>query len=176
MEAIIHPPRTAMDIFKMMPEGTLAEVIENQFHMSPAPNPFHQRLSVRLSSVIFSHVDQLQLGEVFHAPTDLFLDEHSNAVQPDIFFFSKKSNVVVNMEGVHGTPDLIIEILSPGNKSYDLNTKKDLYEKFGVREYWVIDPDSKIATGFELNQNSYHPIGNYTGHLISNLLKSTFKF
>ncbi len=176
MEAIIHPPRTAMDVFKMMPEGTLAEVIENQFYMSPAPNPFHQRLSVRLSSGVFSHVDQLKLGEVFHAPTDLFLDEHSNAVQPDIFFFSNKSNVVVNMEGVHGTPDLIIEILSPGHRTYDLNTKKDLYEKFGVSEYWVIDPVSKIATGFELNQNSYLSIGSYKGQLMSNFLKATFTF
>jgi Uma2 family endonuclease len=175
-ETLIVPPRTAMAVFKMMPEGTLAEVIENQFYMSPAPNPFHQRLSMRLSSYIFTFVEEHGLGEVFHAPTDLFLDQHSNAVQPDIFFFSPKSNVLVDVEGVHGSPDLIIEILSPGNKNHDLKTKKDLYEKFGVREYWVIDPESKMAKGFELKQNEFQSLGSFKGQVKSTLLKTVFRF
>jgi hypothetical protein len=50
LESLVQPPTTAMAVFKMMPEGTLAEVIDNQLHMSPAPNPYHQRVSTRLSS------------------------------------------------------------------------------------------------------------------------------
>ncbi len=175
-ETITYPPRTAMAVFKMMPEGTLAEVIENQLYISPAPNPFHQRSSIRLSSAIFSFVEEHGLGEVFSAPTDLFLDENSNAVQPDIFFFSPQSNVVVDINGVHGTPDLIIEILSPGNKNFDLKKKKDLYEKFGVKEYWVADPDSKAAKGFELKQSLYQPIGDFKGQIKLKLMKKAFKF
>jgi Uma2 family endonuclease len=175
-ETLIHPPRTAMAVFKMLPEGTLAEVIENQLFMPPSPNPFHQRSSIRLSSMIFNFVDENQLGEVFEAPSDLYLDEHSNAVQPDIFFFSPESNVVVDMQGIHGTPDLIIEILSPGNKNYDLKKKKDLYEKFGVQEYWVVDPETKLANGFTLKKNQYQSLGEFTGQIKSALLTKTFKF
>jgi Uma2 family endonuclease len=97
-------------------------------------------------------------------------------VQPDIFFFSPKSNVEVDIEGVHGSPDLVIEILSSGNKNHDLKTKKDLYEKFGVREYWVIDPENKLAKGFELKQNEFQSLGSFKGQVKSKLLKTVFRF
>jgi Uma2 family endonuclease len=175
-EVLIHPPRTAMAVFKMLPEGTLAEVIENQLFMPPSPNPFHQEISIELSSSIFLFTKLEKLGKVFAAPSDLYLDEHSNAVQPDIFFFSPESNVVVDAKGIHGTPELIIEILSPGNKNYDLKKKKDLYEKFGVQEYWVVDPETKLASGFLLNKNQYKSLGEFTGQIKSALLKKVFKF
>jgi Uma2 family endonuclease len=173
---LIQPPRTAMAVFKMMPEGTLAEVIDNQLYMSPAPNPYHQRVSIRLSSALFNLVDANNLGEVFSAPTDLYLDDHSNAVQPDIFYFNHSANIFVGSEGIHGTPDLIVEILSPGNKNYDLRKKKDLYEKFGVKEYWIVDPDTKAAKGFQLINRQFQSVGNFKGKIKSVLLNEEFKF
>lgn len=174
-ETLIHPPRTAMAVFRMLPEGTLAEVINEQLRVLPFPNPFHQQTSIELSSSIFLFVKERELGEVYKV-SDLYLDEHSNAVQPDIFFFSPESNVVVDAKGIHGTPELIIEILSPGNKNYDLKKKKDLYEKFGVKEYWVVDPETKLTIGFSLKKNQYESLGEFTSQIKSTLLKKVFKF
>lgn len=173
---IESPPRTIMQVFKMLPEGTLAEVIENVLYMSPAPNPFHQRILLRLSSRLDNYVSENELGEILIAPVDLYLDETANAVQPDILFFSKKNPLVVNRSGLHGVPDLIIEILSPGNKEHDLVKKKLLYEKFGVKEYWIIDPETKLATGYALNEAAYQLIGEHKGKMDSPLLGSTFEY
>lgn len=175
-ETLIYPPRTAMQVFHMLPEGTLAEVIENQLYMSPTPNPFHQEISIELSSAIFIYVKKKKLGKVFEAPSDVYLDEHSNAVQPDIFFFSNENDVVIDKQGIHGVPDFIIEILSPGNKNYDLETKKNIYEKFKVKEYWVIDPETKSVKGFELEKNAFQQIEESLSQIKSPLLKKVFKF
>ena len=116
------------------------------------------------------------LGKVFFAPLDLYLDEHSNVVQPDILFIAKKNPLVIDNRGLKGVPDLIIEILSPGNKKYDLAKKRKLYEKFGVKEYWVVDPETKIATGFLLKGSGYVSQKESRNHLHSAILKKTFSF
>ena len=175
-ETLIQPPRTAMGVFHMLPEGTLAEVIENQLYMSPTPNPFHQEISIELASSLFLFVKRKRLGKVYAAPSDVYLDEHSNAVQPDIFFFSHENDVVIDKKGIHGVPDLVIEILSPGSKKYDLQTKKNLYEKFKVKEYWVIDPETKSARGFQLKKNGFQSIGETLSEVKSSLLKKVFRF
>jgi Uma2 family endonuclease len=83
---------------------------------------------------------------------------------------------LVNIDGVHGVPDFIIEILSPGNKDYDLNLKKNLYQKFGVKEYWIIDPETNIATGFELINSKYEPVGELHKLIRPKSLGAEFKF
>ena len=139
-----QPPRTIMEVFKLLPEGTLAEIIENKLYMSPTPVTKHQRIISKLLSGLYVFVNKDDKGEVFTAPFDVFLDEESNAVQPDIIFVSKENSKIIDEETtIHGVPDLLIEILSPGNRKHDLVTKKDLYEKFGVKEYWIIDPETK---------------------------------
>lgn len=174
---MLQPPRTIMEVFKMLPEGTLAEVIENTLYMSPTPTGQHQRISRLLVEKISSHVTHHDLGEVFAAPLDVFLDETSNAVQPDVFFISKQNLQIFNPNGpVGGVPDLIIEILSPGNSKHDKIRKKDLYEKFGVKEYWIVDPNSKKTIGYSLSKNKFTEIGEYDGELKSVLLKQSFIF
>ena len=170
-----RPPRTALEVFQMMPEGTLAEIIENQFFMSPAPNPFHQRVSGNLFTSINVFVLKNKLGEVFSAPVDVYIKE-VNVVQPDILFIAKKNDLVVDEKGLHGVPDLIIEVLSPGNQQYDLGKKKELYEKTGVKEYWVVDPKTKIAVGFLLKKESYECIGEFKSQVRLSVLKKNFKF
>lgn len=116
------------------------------------------------------------MGEILIAPVDLYLDEMANAVQPDILFSSKNNPLVVDKSGLHGVPDLIIEILSPGNKEHDLVKKKLLYEKFGVKEYWVIDPETKMATGYSLKDATYCPIVELKDKIDSPLLGSIFEY
>ena len=176
LKEIFLPPRSAFDVFQMLPEGTLAEVIENQLFLSPSPTPSHQEAAGNLFTDINIFVRSNKLGKVFFAPLDLYLDEHSNVVQPDILFIAKKNPLVIDNRGLKGVPDLIIEILSPGNKKYDLAKKRKLYEKFGVKEYWVVDPETKIATGFLLKGSGYASQKESRNQLHSAILRKTFSF
>src|SRR5574337_107390 len=125
-ETIIHPPRTLMEVFKMLPEGTQAELINNRLYMSPSPIGKHQRILRTLFRSIDTFSSKGKLGEVFFAPFDVFLDETENAVQPDLIFIASANLHIVDDDGViHGVPDLLIEVLSPGNSDHDTIIKKE---------------------------------------------------
>ena len=176
-EIITRVPRTIMEVFKMLPETTLAEVIDNQLYMSPAPILRHQRVTSKLWKVLDQYVEDEDLGEVFISPADVFLDEESNAVQPDIFFISKgRLDIADDNGGVHGVPDLIIEVLSPGNSQHDKVKKKELYQKFGVKEYWIVDPETRKAIGYSFVKDSFQLLPESVGKISSPLLKQTFYF
>ncbi|HMR55959.1 MAG TPA: Uma2 family endonuclease [Cyclobacteriaceae bacterium] len=174
-EAVLHPPRTLLEVFRMLPEGTRAELIENSLYMSPAPTVTHQDIIVSLASQIYVFTKKKKLGKTFVAPVDVFLNPE-NAFQPDILFISKKNTGLIKEDGIYGAPDLVIEVLSPGSKKLDLTKKKDVYEAAGVREYWVVDPATKVSQGFHLVKKKYEPLNKEKGKLTSALLKQTFKF
>lgn len=172
---IEHPPRTIAEVYEMLPEGTLAELIENQIYMSPAPLFDHHRITKSISKQLDKIVEDQNKGVVIYAPFDVRFDEF-NSVQPDILVILH-SNLNQIVDGrFKGIPDLIVEILSPGNKKYDLTKKKDLYEKFGVKEYWVVDSETKLALGFEFISNQYSKIGEEVAKIKSRLLKAEFDF
>jgi Uma2 family endonuclease len=175
-DLISRPPRTIMEVYKMLPEGTLAELIDGNIYMSPAPNSKHQEITTELASYIFIHVKEHVLGKTYASPIDVFLDEQKNAVQPDIVFIAEKNQSIIKVDAIHGSPDMVIEVLSPGNKNQDLVKKKNLYEKFGVKELWIIDPETKEATGYFLEGGLYREFFKSVGHLQSQLLNTTFKF
>ncbi len=168
-------PRTIMDVYKMLPEGTLAELLNGVIYRSPSPVRNHQRIIGKLYSVINQFVEQNDLGELYVAPFDVYLDEHMNTVQPDIVFVAKE-NLSIIQDHIHGVPDLIIEILSEGNKNHDLKTKWDLYEKFGVKEYWIIHPDTKQASGHFLSNGKYGTTSSLVEKINSRLLNQVFEF
>ncbi len=99
----------------------------------------------------------------------------NNAVEPDLIVVLNKNNSIIK-DHIHGVPDILIEILSPGNNKHDTVRKKNLYERFGVKEYWIIDPQTNEAIGFELNQNRFREIGTYHKKIVSLLLKNEFYF
>jgi Uma2 family endonuclease len=174
-DVIERPPRTIMEVYKMLPEGTLAELINGNIYMSPSPLREHQRLILKLVGLMDAYVEKMDLGEVNVAHYDVYLDENSNAVQPDIIFVAKE-NAAILKDHIHGVPDLLVEILSAGNKNYDLEKKKDLYEKFEVKEYWVIDPVSKQSIGYIIENSKYVEFFKGTGKMTSRLLDHTFNF
>lgn len=176
-ETGIHPPRTLMEVFRMLPEGTLAELIDNRLYMSPGPIGKHQRVLRDLFLLLNEVVSNQKLGEVFFAPFDVYLDEEANAVQPDIIFISSPNLHIVNDEDViHGVPDLLIEVLSPGNPEHDTVTKKNLYERFGVKEYWIVDPATKSTAGYQLEKGVYRKLNSEPGKIDSALLGQSFLF
>ncbi len=125
--------------YSLLEEGAPFQLIHNDLVMSPSPSILHQRIFVRLSNVIaFFSATNLN-GEWFYAPTDVSLDD-GNIYQPDILYIAEDRRQLLIKERIEGAPDLIIEILSPSNAYYDLRQKKDIYEKYGVKEYIIVDP------------------------------------
>ena len=176
METLLHPPRTMMEVFDMLPEGTLAELTDNRLYMSPAPFFNHQKTVKVICRQLDILIEDSGRGTVILAPFDVKLDESKNAVQPDIVVILKTNPNQIRNGRYSGVPDLLVEILSSGNKDHDLITKKDLYEKFGVKEYWVIDPDTKLALGFSLNNGHYNKVSESIGKIQSQLLQADFEF
>src|SRR5688572_23429595 len=104
MPGIKTPPRTIMEVFQTLPEGTLAELIDGTLYMSPAPTPKHQRIVGKIFSLLNDYSMKNKFGEVLLSPCDVFLDEHSNAVQPDIIFISSPDAAIVGDDAIHGVP------------------------------------------------------------------------
>jgi len=174
METLMHPPRTMMEVFDMLPEGTLAELINNQLFMSPSPMFDHQNV---LGEIYFQLRKVLnEKGVAVVAPFDVKLDQTKNVVQPDITVILKSNKNQIKDGRYSGAPDLIVEILSPGNKDHDLITKKDLYENFGVTEYWVVDPETRLTLGFFRREGRYEKFSESIGKIQSKLLKTEFTF
>lgn len=145
-----------MEEFKALPEGTLAELINGTLFMSPSPTTEHQQISSDLLTDINIFIRKYRKGgRVFHAAYDVHLDDEENVVQPDIVYVSPENLSIVKKDSIHGTPDLLIEILSPSNASHDLDLKKGLYEKFGVSEYWIVSPITKECSGYRLQDGRY---------------------
>lgn len=170
-----RPPRTAMEVFNLLPENALCEVIENQLYMAPPLNEFHQGTLSDLFLEIGNYVKQQDLGIVRFVPYGVYLD-HENVVEPDLLFISRENLALIKKDGFHGAPDLIIEILSPSNEQHDTVTKKNIYEKMGVKEYWIVDPEKKMATGYECKKGKFLPIGNTIHTIPSKLLHHIFSF
>lgn len=173
---IPSPPRTIMEVYKSLPEGTLAELINGQIYMSPSPTNQHQRILKKLLRVLDEFIEQENLGELFVSPSDIYLDPISNAVQPDLYFVSKSNKMIIDPgKPNYGVPELVIEILS-SDTMYDTDKKKNLYEKFGVIEYWIVDPFTKETSVYQYNNNSYQIVGKNTGKIYSPLFKNEFEF
>lgn len=166
-----------MEVYKNLPEGTLAELIENVIYMSPTPVTNHQKILLTISRRLCECIDDPGKGQVIVAPFDIYLDETSNAVQPDIVVILSTNKNQPDPKGhFHGVPDLVVEILSPGNKNHDLVKKKDLYERFGIKEYWIVDPDTKATIVYTLDSDKYTTIPSEAGSIRSQLLEKIFSF
>jgi Uma2 family endonuclease len=98
-----QPPRTALEVFEMLPEGTLAEVINNVIYMSPAPSFPHQDLCTQLASLIRVHTSSEGTGKCIASPIDVYFDG-SNVFQPDIIFISNENMGIVKDEKVKRRP------------------------------------------------------------------------
>jgi len=178
MKPIIEsPPRTLMEVYKNLPEGTLVELIDNNLYMSPSPLPRHQAVLNEINFQLMLFFKKNLNGMVYIAPFDVYFDEVSNAVQPDLIIVLNSNINKVNPDGhFHGIPDIIIEVLSPGSKDHDQIKKRTLYEKFGVKEYWMVEPENKLATGLTLKNKNYELIDEQAGTINSPLLGVTISF
>lgn len=137
-----------------MPEDKRYELIGGELIMVPAPTTRHQRISLRLAYLLVKYNEENNIGEVFEAPTDVYLDEE-NVVQPDILFISKERQEIITEANIKGAPDMVIEIVSPSSGYYDLVAKKKIYARFGVKEYWIVDPAERTVDIHQLEEDRY---------------------
>ncbi len=125
--------------YLLLPEDKRYEILDGELCVVPAPNTRHQKLLGQLFKILDSHVTEKELGTVLLAPYDVIRSEE-NVVQPDILFVASEHLRIIGEANISGSPDLVIEILSPNNRRKDVETKRKVYAKFGVREYWIVDP------------------------------------
>ena len=174
MDTMILPPRTGLEAFELLPEGTLCQLINDAIIMSPAPNTPHADVQNEIFNALFVFVKRKKAGKVYCAPVDVYLNS-KNVYQPDIFFITKQRIDIIELKGIYGSPDLIIEVLSTDRK-YDLIVKKVIYQTSGVKEYWVVDPKTKWCEGFVLQNGHYDSLGERTGHLRINMFDLPITF
>jgi Uma2 family endonuclease len=131
--------KLTVEDYRATPEGARCQLVEGELVMAPAPTTQHQSVTLNLGRLIADFLDRKLLGRVFIAPCDVYLSEH-NVVQPDVLFVSEANAALIHDDGVHGAPDLVIEVLSPATAQLDAKVKRRLYAKHGCKELWLVDP------------------------------------
>lgn len=154
----MEPARTRIRFtyrdYCLLPEEKRYELIEGELLMTPAPGTKHQTVLQRLFKVVEAFVAARDLGRVWFAPLDVILSEE-DVVQPDLLYVSKPRLGIVTERGLRGAPDLAVEILSEATRERDRLVKRKLYAKYGVKEYWLVDPDGRAVEVLVLGQEGY---------------------
>ena len=151
----IDPSLPAMKILKNLPEKFPAEVIDDHLYVHEPASLYHSIVNYDLSVELGNYVKSRNLGRIFVEPAGVWFNQRKTVVMPDIFFVSNEKSHLLKSKGLCGSPDLVIEVLSRSTRKYNFTMKKDIYEKYGVKEYWLIDPETKNATGFLLKKGTY---------------------
>jgi Uma2 family endonuclease len=131
-----------VDDFLQLEESNLpCELINGEVFMSPAPSFTHQIVLSNLNDLLKAF-SKKNGGITMFSPVDVYLDR-KNVFQPDLLYVAKENLGIISERGLNAAPDLAVEIISPSNGFKDRNQKRKLYQKFGVKEYWIIDPGNR---------------------------------
>ena len=165
--------RLTYDDLESIPEerpGDRHEIIDGELVVTPSPIPVHQIISVNTEYALARLVRESGLGIVLHAPIDIrFTPE--NVLIPDIIFIAQDRLHIIGPKTIDAAPDLVVEILSPGTRRRDLDTKRALYARFGVQEYWIVDPDARTLTVLALAGDKFEAMpGGEGGAIASRVL------
>ena len=133
------------DLVRMPDDGLRHEIVDGVHFVTPSPGYRHQILVSRLVVAIGNYLAQHPIGEVVAAPLDVVFTER-DVVEPDVLFIANDQRAIVTEPNLQGAPALVVEVLSPGTRKRDLGLKKDLFDRGGVREYWILDPDANVVT------------------------------
>ena len=136
------------------------EIVDGQLVMSPLPAPLHQLISQRLGEAIAPFVQSRDLGVFFSLPVHVILDEHVH-YEPDLSFLAKGRLRDLRVAAIHGAPDLILEVISESNRKHDTVTKFQDYERYGVREYWLVDPAARVIEVWHREGGKYGSLGRF---------------
>ncbi|WP_254411242.1 Uma2 family endonuclease [Dyadobacter diqingensis] len=138
----------------ILQDWDLTQIINGKEIMSPSPKSSHQKISKKLQRIMDGYVENEKLGEVFNAPLDVIFEENINRVQPDLIFISR-DNLGIVKDWIRGVPDLLVEIISKSSFHLDTIEKRELYERYGVKEYWIVWPEYAAIEVYVLENNRY---------------------
>lgn len=153
-------PRSAVKLtyedFLLFPDdGKRHELIDGEHYVTRSPNLRHQRISGNLHFVIRAYLETHPVGDVFYAPLDVVFSDY-DIVEPDLLYVSRQRAAdVLVPQHVRGTPNLVIEIASKGTRKRDETIKKGLYERTGVDEYWVVDPEIDVVRVYRREEGGF---------------------
>ena len=145
---------TYEDYCTLPDDGLRYEIVDGMLFAEPSPRRAHQNAVGNLFVILHAHVRAQGLGEVYVAPFDVILDPRTTVV-PDLVFVVRDRLEIVAERGVEGAPDLLVEVLSPGTARRDRVRKLNAYARYGVRHYWLLDPEAKTVEAFELVEDAY---------------------
>jgi len=134
------------DDYVLFPDdGMRHELIDGEHYVTPSPNRKHQKVSGNLFLLIGSWLEQHPIGQVYYAPFDVVFSKF-DVVEPDLLYMSnERATEVLTHANVQGAPEIVIEIGSPGTRKRDETIKRRLYERAGVTEYWIVDPERDVV-------------------------------
>jgi Uma2 family endonuclease len=159
MPTTAHDGRLTYEDFLLFPDdGLRHEIIDGAHYVTPSPNQRHQelvgRLYLSLGAVLEDRPDR---GRLFLSPFDVVFSFH-DIVEPDLVFVAPDQLDILTARNIQGTPALVIEILSPSTRKRDRDVKRRLYERAGVREYWLVDPDLNAVTMYRRAEGGSFPL------------------
>ncbi len=125
-------------------DGKRYEIIDGELFVTPSPRRAHQKIVTNLTYYLVDFVKRRALGEIYTAPFDVVFSRY-DVVEPDILYVSKSRSSVLTDKNVQGAPDLAVEVLSETTADVDRTTKLKLYARFGVQEYWIVEPVGPTA-------------------------------
>jgi Uma2 family endonuclease len=158
---------TYEDYLRFPDDGLRHEILDGEHYVTPAPSRWHQTASLNLSYFLAGFLRLNPLGHVFAAPFEVVLSEHDVA-QPDLLFVSRERATILTDKNVQGAPDLMIEILSASTRRADEGVKRAMYERYGVAEYWLVDPQRRTVRVFRRAGAAFGPPAELsTGHVLA---------
>ena len=149
------------DLFSLPDDGRRYEIVEGELCEMPSPTSAH---GVTISNLMFLLRPAIEVlrGWLLTAPLDVFFPG-ADPVQPDIVVLLPDSDARLVARGIEGPTDLLVEVLNPSNRGHDLLTKRALYARAGVREYWVVDPESWAVEVLTLDRDAFHTLQRASG-------------
>lgn len=145
---------TYQDLLELPDDGKHYELIDGELYVNAAPLLRHQRILRRIVTMLDRYLEAHNAGEVFFSPTDVVLAE-DNVVEPDAFVILSSRAVIAKVRSVDGAPNLVVEVLSESTRRRDEVMKRQLYERYGVDEYWIVDPIANHLTVYRREQNAF---------------------
>ena len=146
------------DDFVLFPDdGKRHELIDGEHYVTPSPNLRHQTILGSLFLALGKFLENHLIGRVWVAPLDVVLTKF-DVVEPDLIYVSRERASVLTKKNIQGAPDLAVEILSPGTCKTDEVTKRGAYERCGIREYWVVDPELDLVKVYRLTGGTFERV------------------
>jgi len=155
--------RLSWDDLRFLPEdGLRHEIIDGEHFVTPSPVWKHQAIVTNVGVAIHSYLRTHRIGTVMFLAMDVILSPH-DVVEPDLLYFSReRERTFEPSDWVKGAPNLVMEVASPSTKRRDETLKRRLYERFGVDEYWLVDPDTQTVVVLRLENGIYREAARLT--------------